>query len=129
LPGEEWVAVLDQIRAASEKPVDDVREVPRDLSHPRSVRLVDDTGDMNAPGLQIDDEQHRVPHEATNRQRLDGEEVGRSDGSPMGSEKARPRIPLAALRRRLDALVVENALDGASPQLVAEVVQSAAGPC
>ncbi len=60
---------------AAEESVDRIGEVPRDLSHPRSVRLVDDASDVNAPGLQIDDERHRVSDETPWRQHLNGEEL------------------------------------------------------
>ena len=39
---------------------------------------------------------------------LDGEQVGRSNGFPMGGEKRAPRRPLSSLRRGLDAVFPQN---------------------
>src|ERR1700716_1835769 len=50
--------------------------VPRDLLHPRLIRVNGDPGDIYPAALEMDEEQHVVGHQPTQRQHLCGEEVG-----------------------------------------------------
>ena len=69
---------------------------------------------------QLDDDEHIVGHEPANCGDLDGEEVGCSNGFPMGGEERAPRRPLTSLRRGLDAMFSQNIGDGAPGYRMAE---------
>jgi hypothetical protein len=66
---------------------------PPSVRHPTAVGLAHDAGDVNASGLEIDDEQHKVAHEAPASEHLDAEEVGGRDSAPMGLEEGLPIRP------------------------------------
>jgi hypothetical protein len=58
LVGEERRAVVDQVAARAQEPVQAIREVPPDLLHPFSIRLRDDPGNVHRAAGESDDEQH-----------------------------------------------------------------------
>ena len=60
---------------------------------------------------------------------LDGEEVGRRNGFPMGGEKRAPWRSLTSLRRGLDAMFSQNIGDGAPGYGMAEIREGAANAC
>jgi hypothetical protein len=91
------VAVVDQTPGVPEQSVDGIRQVSRHLLRPRTARVVRDAGQLNAPGLQIDDEEDRVAKQPVHRQDLHAEEVGGGDGSPVRLQERSPGRPLAAL--------------------------------
>ena len=62
-----------------------------------------------------------VGHKPADRGDLNGEEVSRSNGSPMGGEKRAPRRPLTSIRRGLDAMFPQNIGDGAPGYGIAEI--------
>ncbi len=103
-----------------------IGEVAGDLRHPIPIGPAGDAGDVNASRFEVDDEEHEVAHEAPACEHLDGEEVRRGDGAPMGFEESLPGHRLATERRRLDAVRPEDALDGGAPKAEAQVAQCAA---
>src|SRR5262245_41404290 len=119
---------MDQVALATQEPVDAIGQVPRDLLDPRVVRMADQTSDVHAAGLEVDDEPDDVADETAEREDLGGEEVSRRDCSEVRSEKSPPRHCLAALGCRLQAMLGENALDRVSSDFVSEVVERAADP-
>ena len=120
LRGELLVAVQDEESLAAQKAVEWVGEIPTDLHHERAVRPRSDSGNVYFSRRQLDDDEHIVGHEPANCGDLDGEEVGCSNGFPMGGEERAPRRPLTSLRRGLDAMFSQNIGDGAPGYRMAE---------
>ena len=71
---------------------DGVGEIPTDLYHERVIRPGSYSGNVYFSRRQLDDDEHIVGHGPANCGDLDGEEVGRSNGFPMGGEKRARRV-------------------------------------
>jgi hypothetical protein len=56
---------------AAEDAIIGVRQVPCDLIHPTSVRLMCDPGDLHRAGLELHDEEHDVPDQSGHGQHFD----------------------------------------------------------
>ena len=78
---------------------------------------------MNGASLQIDDEEHEVANEPSDREHLHAEEVGRGDPAAMSPQERAPRERLAAAGSRLDTVFPQDALDRGAPNIEAEVAQ------
>ena len=91
------VAVQDEESLAAQKAVEWVGEIPTDLHHERAIRPRSDSGNVHFSRRQFDDDEHIVDHEPANCGDLDGEEVGRRNGFPMGGEKRTPWRPVPKL--------------------------------
>ena len=96
-----------------QKAVEWVGEIPTDLHHERAIWPGSYSGNVYFSRRQLDDDEHIVGHEPANCGDLDGEEIGRRNGFPMGGEKRAPRRSLTSLRRGLDAMFSQNISDGA----------------
>ena len=59
------VSVVDQIPGLLEEPIDDIGQIAGNLLHPVSVRLLNDTCNLDAPGLEVDHEEYEVAHQAS----------------------------------------------------------------
>jgi hypothetical protein len=59
---------------------------------------------VNLSRRELDHDEYVVGHEPTERDDLDGEEVGGREAFPMGGQKRAPRRPLTSLRRGLEAV-------------------------
>ena len=129
LRGELLVAVHDEESLAAQKAVEWVGEIPTDLHHERAIRPRSDSGNVHFSRRQLDDDEHIVGHEPANCGDLDGEEVGRRNGFPMGGEKRAPWRSLTSLRRRLDAMFSQNIGDGAPGYRMVEIREGAANAC
>src|SRR5215468_11383357 len=81
---------MNQVALASQEPIDAIGQVARDLLDPSVVRMADQTGDVHAAGLEVDDEPDDVADEAAEREDLDGEEVGRGDHAEV---RPKERLP------------------------------------
>ena len=62
---------MDEVTAAVERTVVDIREVARNLRHPSAIRLLDNPSDLNPAGLEVDDEEHEVSDQAVSREHFD----------------------------------------------------------
>ena len=129
LRGELLVAVQDEESLAAQKAVEWVGEIPTDLHHERAIRPRSYSGNVHFSRRQLDDDEHIVGHEPANCGDLDGEEVCRSNGFPMGGEKRAPWRSLTSLRRGLDAMFSQNIGDGAPGYDMAEIREGAANAC
>ena len=76
--------------------------------HPGLVRTRGDSGNLDAPCRQLDDEEHMERHKSTRPPDLHREEVGCSQHRPMGLEKLAPGDSFAALRRWLDPVLLQD---------------------
>jgi len=82
----------------------------------------------STPAPNVDHKQHVVPDQPHHRQHLDRQEVHPGDRSQVGLYERCPRILSLSLRRRLNAVLGEDPLDGGPPDVVAHVVQGVAQP-
>ena len=73
-----------------------IGEVAGDSRDPSPIGPAGDAGDMNAPALEVDDEEHEVAHEASARENLHAEEVRGGDARTVGHRDDFPG-PLSAL--------------------------------
>jgi hypothetical protein len=124
----ERITVDDQVTEARQRARLGVSEVAGDLRHPTPVGGAGDAGDVNASGLDVDDEQDQVAYEAPASEHLHAEEVRRGDGPPVRLEKGLPRHRLSPERSGLDAVLGEDALDSGLSEVEAEVFECAAKP-
>ena len=85
--------------------------IPRHLRHPAFGRVSGDSGEGDAPGLQVDKEEDVVCNETTPGQDLDGEEVCPGKDGHVGGDEVPPTRTLAAFRRWSDAVKVQNVPD------------------
>jgi hypothetical protein len=66
-PGENRVAIVDQVAHVFEKAVDGVGPVASDLFEELPVGLMTDVCDLDAAGFQVDGKQHEIAHESCPR--------------------------------------------------------------
>jgi len=125
---KEGIAIDDEVPEARQRARRGVGEVAGDLRHPSPVGRTGDAGDVNASGLEVDDEQHEVAYEPSAREHLHAEEVGCGDGTPVRPEKRLPRHRPSPERSGLDAVLGEDALDGGPSEFEAEVLECTAKP-
>ena len=78
-------------------------------------RMAGQTGDVHAPGLEVNDEPDDVADGTAEREDLGGEEVRRGDRAEVRPEEGLPRRRLAALGRGFQAMLGEDALDRFRP--------------
>ncbi len=94
--GVEGIAIDDEVPESHQRARRGVGKVAGDLHHPIAVRLGGHAGDVNAPGLEVDDEQHEVAYEAPAREHLHAEEVGGEAIAPqcaLSTDGPRLRLP------------------------------------
>jgi hypothetical protein len=121
--GELRVAIDQDVSFAEKEAIFHVGQVPGDLLHPRSIWVGCATGEVNAPGSQLHDEEEIERHQPALRPHLDCCEVNRRQDVPMGFEKGGPRCLSLAVRRRLDAMLFEDIAHGLVRNLVSQVGQ------
>src|SRR5205085_6790111 len=105
---------MDQIPFSIQNPVDRVRSVSADLSHPESIRLGGYTRDLHSSGGQIQEEQDQKAFQPSGSPHLDGEKICRCDQFPVLRQKLFPSRLSAALRSWFDAVPTQNVSDGAT---------------
>jgi hypothetical protein len=80
---------------------------------------------VNTSRLEVNDEEHQVADQTAKGEDLDAEEVRCGDRSPVRLEEGLPGQGLSSDRRRLNASLFEDALNGRSPQVMAHVAERA----
>jgi len=85
------IAVHQAEALLTEKAVDRIGQVPPDLANPSLIWVRRDSGEVNPAASQIDGEQDVQRDQPVSAPHLDGREVDRGDGRPMGAEKCTPR--------------------------------------
>jgi hypothetical protein len=63
LVGEQRISIVNEVSHSLEEAVDSVGDVPRNLLHPRTIRLLLDAGDVHTTCLDVDDEQNVVTNQ------------------------------------------------------------------
>ena len=112
---------MDQIVLANQKTIHFISQVAAELCHPQPVGLRMDPCDFDAPCRQLDHKQHHNPDQTRPCPHFDGEEVRSSKDLPVRLQELLPSRLLAALRRRLDTVLLEDVRDGAACDLMTEV--------
>jgi len=119
------VAIQDQVRGSSEKPLFWIQQVSTHLLHPLARWVHHDPADLDRAALNLHDEEHEVPHRAGQADRLDGEEVARIQRFPMCLQEGLPRsgaavaksLGSAGVARRMRRAGVDD--DGDEPEALA----------
>ena len=99
---------MDEISAALEESPLVQGHVSGDLLHPGFIRMVRDPGDLNASAVEKDKEQHVVGDQPTQCQYLHRKKVSARKNRPMGADEIGPRGRSFALRRRRNAVALQN---------------------
>ena len=81
---------MDEVAGSIQKPIFGVGEIASNLSHPCSVGLRNNPGDLDSAGFEVDDEEHEIPDQSGPREHLDAEEVRCCDGPPMSLQEGLP---------------------------------------
>jgi len=74
--------------------------VAADLLHPWLVWMGSDAGDVHTAALEMNEEQHVVGHQPSQRENLDSEEVGCREQREVSPNEFRPGGRMFAFRRR-----------------------------
>jgi len=90
---------------------EDHAHVPGDLGHPDAVGIRRHAGDVNATGMEVDEEQDVVRDRAADGPDGFGEEVRGPDGLDVPLDEVVPAA-MAAFRPRIEAMLLEDAGDG-----------------
>ena len=109
---EERVAVVNEEPHVPEESVFDVGRVSQELGDPGTVGLGADTGDLDAPAGQMNQDQDREAGQAAWRPDLDGEEVGGGEDVPVGHQKLPPGPALLAFWRGFQPVRLEHIGNG-----------------
>src|ERR1700681_2351504 len=73
--------------------------VPGHLLHPRLIRVDGDPGDVNLAAFEMDEKQHVVGYQSSQRENLRGEKVGPRQHRQVSPNEFRPGGRVLALRR------------------------------
>ena len=119
---------MNEISSSIQKPCLDVRNIARNLLHPLTVRLLNNTGHFNFAGLQVDDEEYEVADQSGAGEYLNAKEVGRRNSTPMCLQKRAPRHALATKRGGIDAVVEQDPFNRAPANHMTKVIECAADP-
>ena len=122
---EERVAVMDADPDVPEESVLGIGGVAHELGDPLPIRGGADARARDAARGQLDENEDREPGQAAGRPDLDREEVGGSKDVPVRGEKLPPGRARLTLGRGVQSVRLEHVGNGASGDLVAEVVESA----
>ena len=87
-----------------------------------------DARDLDATGLEVDDEKHEIANQSTGGKHFHGEEIRRSYSTPMGFQKSAPGSAFVPRGCGLDTVFRENAFHGVSAKLMAHVCESPTNP-
>src|SRR5262249_24655893 len=112
--GELAVAVTDEEPRPDALGVELHEQVARLLVHPAAVRVGGDAGEADAPGPELNEEQHV---EALQEERVDGEEVALQDGRRLLAQELRP-TRIEPLRCWLDPCLPQDRPDRARASLI-----------
>ena len=120
--------IMEQLATSRQAAAGFIGSVASHLGHPGFGRVACDTGESDAPALQVEKEQHVLRDEATPSENFDGEEIRAGENCHMRSDKILPGRVLAAFRRRGDAMPLEDVSDRLIRNVVTEVGQCAGNP-
>ena len=122
------IAIEDQVPHVQQESVSRISDVSGDLLDPLPVRVRRNACDVHASCRQRDEEQDVVADQAARRPHLNREQVGRGNALPVRLQERAPWHSLAALRRRLNAVFLQDVGDRPAANLVAKIGQRAPDP-
>ena len=117
------VTIMDEVTFPDEEPRKTVCQIPRDLGHPRSIRIWSDACDLNPTSREFHHEKHNMPNKSERRPDLHGEEVGCGQRVPVIPDEFVPGRFLRSLGCRLDAVILEDPLDRRFTDSVVQIAQ------
>src|SRR5215471_10058017 len=88
---EQGIPVMNQISLTDQEAFRSVTEVASDLAHPEPLAIPGDSGDLNPPTRQVDEEENQKPGQTPARPGLDGEEVRSHDHFSVSGQEFLPR--------------------------------------
>ncbi len=102
---------MDEVASPIQEPRITIGEIARHLFHPFSIGLPDNSGNLDSTSLEVDDEEHEVPNQASPRQHLGAEEIGCRYGSPVSLQEGLPRHRSCSKRGGIQPIIKEDSLD------------------
>src|SRR3974377_2457949 len=97
--------------------------VPGDLLHPSLIRVNRDPGDVYSAALKVNEKQHVVGHQPTQRQHLRGEEISPRQQRQMHPNEGCPACRVLALRGGRQSVALQDIADGLIADLVSQIGQ------
>ncbi len=114
---------MDKVARPVQESLFTIGEISRDLAHPLAIGPRKNSGDLDSPALEVDDEEDEISNQACPREHFDAKEVSCSDRAPMGLQERLPRHSLPA--DRVEAVLEQDPFDRISTDLVSQVVERA----
>jgi hypothetical protein len=122
---EQRVSIMDQVALALQNSIDGIRKISADLVHPQAIGPTRDSGDFDPSCRKFYKEQHDETLQPSSGPHFHGEEIRSHDQLPMPAQKLLPgRLP-APLRRRFDAMPLQNLSDRAAGNFAPERLDNA----
>src|SRR5450830_179240 len=97
--------------------------VPGHLLHPRLIRVNGDPGDVHLAALEMDEKQHVVGHQSSQREDLHREKVGPRQHRQVSPNECRPGGRVLALRRGRQTVTAQNIADRLIRYLMPQIGQ------
>src|SRR5215813_1743236 len=119
---------MQQIATIPQEAVSLHSHIAGHLLHPRFVRVNGDPGDHYPAALEMDEEQHVVGHQPTQREHLRGEKVGPRQQRQMDANEGRPRARALALRSRRQSVAPQDIANRLIANHMPEIGQSTHNP-
>ena len=106
---KEWHRLrLRLVLLRAKETVFNVGEITCARSHPTTVGMGRDAGDVDRSGRDVDEEQNVMFDEAPECMHLSAQKVRSRQAFPLGFQKSRPSSVSIPLRSRLDAVLTED---------------------
>ena len=77
---EQRIAIVNQMPRIVEESINRIGQVPRDLLHPRLIRINTDSCNLDRACFALNDEEHHVPDGAESADSFNAEEVAGLEG-------------------------------------------------
>src|SRR5262245_23998947 len=98
------------------------------LLHPQLVWVNGDSRDVHPAAIKVDEEQHVVGHQSTQREHFGGEKVGPCQQRQVGPNEGRPCGRALALRCRRQTVALQDIADRLIADLIPQIGQRPSDP-
>src|SRR3974377_1366537 len=115
--------IVEQITTVSQSTASLHARVAGDLLHPSLIRVNSDPGDGYSEALKVNEKQHVVGHQPTQRQHLRGEEISPRQQRQMHPNEGCPACRVLALRGGRQSVALQDIADGLIADLVSQIGQ------
>ena len=85
---------MNEVASFFQKTLVAIGEIARHLAHPLAIRSRKDSGDLDSPALEVDDEKDEIPNQSRLSDHFDTEEVGCRNRTPVSLQEHFPRHPV-----------------------------------